>query len=185
MLRHVGLVIGLWLSTVVPGHAFFQDPATGFGLTPPAGWNAAPSSGRRQFDVGVTVDPQAARPRKAGTGPSVCEAGFKAASGNAGLSRQEINAFVDKPEWVNLARAAIELAFHVSGQQRFMLQGYRGIEFQGRPKAGPGAENARIFMSIVETAKGRVTMVCSVDRADFAGAVPTLRAIRAGINLPR
>jgi hypothetical protein len=175
----------LLLTAISPAAAFFQDPSTGFALTPPKGWTVEQSSGRRQFDVGVTVNPDAGRPRKAGNGPAVCEAGFKASASNAGVTQKEINALVNKPEWVNLARAAIELGFHVSGQQRFTLQGYRGIEFQGRPKAGPDAENARIFMSIVETSKGRVSMVCSVVKADFASALPKLRAIRSGINLPQ
>jgi hypothetical protein len=165
--------------------AFYQDPTTGFALTPPKGWTVEQSSGRRQFDVGVTVNPDAGRPRKAGNGPGVCEAGFKAAANNAGLTQKEINDLVNKPEWVKLARTTIELVFQISGQQRFTLQGFRGIEFQGRPKAGPNAENARIFMSIVETPKGRVSMVCAIDKADFAGALPKLRAIRAGINLPQ
>jgi hypothetical protein len=180
-----GVIAAALIATTGAASAFYQDPATGFALTPPKGWTVEQSSGRRQFDVGVTVNPDAGRPRKAGIGPGVCEAGFKSAANNAGLTQKEINALVNKSEWVNLARAAVEMGFQVSGQQRFTLQGFRGIEFQGRPKAGPNAENARIFMSIVETPKGRVSMVCAVDKADYAGALPKLRAIRAGINLPQ
>ncbi len=162
----------------------FADPSTGFGIDPPAPFVAEPTS-RRQFDVGVGVKSTTGQPAPAGTGAYVCEAGFKAAPQNNALTRAEINAQMDKPEWANLARAAIELAFNVTAQQRFTLQGFRGIEFRGSPKAGPGHENARMFMSMVETPKGRVTMVCITERAGFDRALARFRAIRATLNLPK
>jgi hypothetical protein len=165
--------------------AFSTDPATGFGINPPAPFVAERTTNRRQFDVGVGVKSTTGAPATVGTTPYVCEAGFKAATQNNDLSRDEINAFMDKPEWVNVARATMELVFSITSQQRFTLEGYRGIEFRGRPKEGPGAENVRMFMSIVETAKGRTSMICVTDRAGFNNALPRFRAIRATINLPK
>ncbi len=148
----------------------FSDPASGFGIAPPAPFVAEATS-RRQFDVGVGVKSTTGKPAPAGTAPYVCEAGFKAAPQNNSLSRAEINAQMDKPEWANLIRATIELAFNVTAQQRFTLQGFRGVELRGSPKAGPGHENARMFMSMVETPKGRVTMVCVTERNGFERAL--------------
>lgn len=178
------LVIASSLAAV-PAAAFYSDPASGFGIRPPAPFVAEQTTNRRQFDVGVGVKSSTGRPAPAGTGAYVCEAGFKAAPQNNGLTREAINAQMDKPEWANLARATIELAFNVTAQQRFTLEGYRGIEFRGSPKAGPGAENARMFMSMVETAKGRVTMVCLTDKSQFDRALPQFRAVRGTINLPK
>jgi hypothetical protein len=165
--------------------AFSTDPATGFGIRPPAPFVAEQTTNRRQFDVGVGVKSTTGSPAPAGSGAYVCEAGFKAAAQNNRLSRDEINAFMDKPEWVNVARATMELAFAINAQQRFTLEGYRGIEFRGQPKGGPGAENVRMFMSIVETAKGRTTVICLTDKAAFGKVLPQFRAIRASINLPK
>lgn len=162
----------------------FADAATGFGITPPAPFVAEQTS-RRQFDVGAGVKSTTGKPAPAGTGAYVCEAGFKAAAQNNDLTREQINAQMDKPEWRKLARSAIELAFNVTAEQRFTLQGFRGLEFRGSPKAGPGHEEARMFMSMVETPKGRVTMVCVTERRGFERAVPQFRAIRAAINLPK
>jgi hypothetical protein len=162
----------------------FGDPATGFGLSAPAPFSVEPVT-RRQFDVGVGVRSSTGVPPSVGADPYICQAGFKAASQNAGLSRAELNAFAAKPEWRNLMRAAIELAFQVTAEGSFTLSGYRGIELQARPKAGPGAENVRALMSIVETAKGRTTMICLTDRASFARALPRFRALRAGLTIPQ
>ena len=168
-----------------PSRAFaFEDPATGFGIAPAAPFSAEPDR-RPPFDVWAGVKSATGKPEIRGTGKFICEAGFKAAPENAKLSRDDINALVDKPEWMNHARTALELAFHIDDQQRFALQGYRGFEFQGRPKSGPGAEDARMFLSMVETAKGRTTMICVTAASGFEAAVAQFREIRATINLPK
>ncbi len=172
------------LSSSTMAQTAFADPATGFGIAPRAPFISEPTS-RRQFDVGVGIKSTTGQPAPAGVAPYVCEAGFKAAPQNNGLSREAINAQMDKPEWANLVRATIELAFTVTAQQRFTLQGYRGIELRGAPKAGPGHEEARMFMSMVETPKGRVTMVCVTERNGFARALPQFRALRATLTLPK
>ena len=172
---------GLLLSLPASAQNGLSDAATGFAIAPPAPFVAEPTS-RRQFDVGGGIKSTTGKPAPAGTGAYVCEAGFKAAAQNNDLTRDQINAQMDKPEWRRLARAAIELAFNVTAERRFTLQGFRGLEFQGSPKAGPGHEEARMFMSMVETPKGRVTMVCVTERTGFDRALPQFRAIRATIH---
>ncbi len=182
--RLIPLAAALLLSQPASARAPFLDPATGFGIAPPAPFVAEPTS-RRQFDVGVGIKSATGSPAPAGVAPYLCETGFKAAPQNNALTRSEINAQMDRPEWANLARATIELAFAVTAQQRFTLQGFRGLEFRGAPKAGPGHEEARMFMSMVETPKGRVTMVCVTERNGFARALPQFRALRATLTLPK
>ena len=181
------LALVVLASVILAAPAFaqgsFADATTGFSIAPPAPFVAEQTT-RRQFDVGAGVKSTTGKPAPAGTGAYVCEAGFKAAAQNNDLTREQINAQMDKPEWRKLARAAIELAFNVTAEQRFTLQGFRGLEFTGSPKAGPGHEEARMFMSLIETPKGRVTMVCVTERSGIARAIPQFRAIRATINLP-
>jgi hypothetical protein len=180
----IGIVAGALLCSPVQAQRF-TDPGSGFAVNPPAPFTTEQTSNRRQFDVGVGISSTTGRPRLAGSGRYVCEAGFKAAPQNASLSRAEINALVDKPEWVNIAKATFELIFRVTSQRRFTLEGYRGLEFEAIPKAGPGAEDVRVFISVVETAKGRTTLLCLTQKDDYKAARPQFRAIRGSINLPK
>ncbi len=177
------MVFGV-LSTPLAAQGRFVDPNSGFGLTVAAPFTVEPTS-RRQFDVGAGVKSSTGRPPVVGTGQFICEAGFKAAAQNNSLTRQEINAFVQKPEWRKLARAAIELGFKVTAERTFMLDGFRGIEYQARPKSGPGANDVRTLMSIVETSKGRTTVLCLTDKRAFRTSLATFRTLRNGLTLPQ
>jgi hypothetical protein len=161
----------------------FLDPSTGFGIRTAPPYTVEPTS-RRQFDVGVGVRSNTGEPPAVGAGPYICEAGFKAASQNNGLTRTEINELIGKPEWRKAARSIIELGFNVTGESTFTLAGFRGVEYEVTPKAGPGAENIRALMSIIETAKGRVTVACLTDRGAFGRAKPQFRNIRSMVTLP-
>jgi hypothetical protein len=162
----------------------FSDPSSGLGLAVPAPFTVEPVT-RRQFDVGFGVKSSTGTPPSVGTDPFICQGGFKAASQNAGLTREEINAFIAKPEWRNVVRATIELAFTITAERSFTLAGFRGIELQARPKMGPGADDVRALMSIVETSKGRTTLICLTNRQSFARALPQFRAVRAGLTIPQ
>jgi hypothetical protein len=164
--------------------AEFSDLSTGFAIRPPAPFTAEPTT-RRQFDVGVGIKSGNGSLAPAGSSAFVCEAGFKAAAGNNTLSVQEINAFVDKPEWRKLIRSTFELIGTVRSERRFTLEGYRGIELQVTPKAGPDASNVRLFVSMVETAKGRTTLICNTVRSDLAKGLPQFRAIRSSMTVPK
>jgi hypothetical protein len=162
----------------------FTDPVTGFGITVRAPFTVEPTS-RRQFDVGIGVKSSTGLPPLVGTGQYVCEAGFKAASQNNDLTRTEINAFVQKPEWRKVARAVIELGFTVTSERTFMLSGFRGIEYHARPKFGPGAEEVRGLVSMVETSRGRTTVLCLTDRRAFQRSLATFRSLRSAVIIPQ
>ena len=167
-----------------PADARVSDTTSGFSIDPPAPFVAERTTNRPQFDVGVGIRSSNGVPPSAGTSSFVCEAGFKAAPQNASLTRAEINALVDKPEWVNLAKAAFELVFSITSQRRFTLQGYRGMEFQAVPKGGPGGANVRVLISLVETPKGRTTLFCLTQAPAYGVARQQFRAIRSSITLP-
>ncbi|MGL4496941.1 MAG: hypothetical protein ACRCUX_14110, partial [Beijerinckiaceae bacterium] len=156
-------ILSAWAA--LTGAAFaFSDSATGFAVAPPAPFTTEPTQ-RRQFDVGAGVISPAGKPPIVGETKYICEAGFKSAPQNASLTRAQINTMIESKEWVNLARAALELAFSIEAQNHFTLRGYRGMEFHARPKLGPGHENVRMSVSMVETPKGRVTVICGTTRA--------------------
>jgi hypothetical protein len=178
-----GLVAAPLLAPVM-AQAQFADPSTGFAIAPPAGFSTQPTT-RRQFDVGVGIAAISGTPGAAGTSAFVCEAGFKAAAANNQLTVAEINALIDKPEWRKLIRSTFELIGTVTAERRFTQEGYRGIELQVTPKAGPDAANVRMVVSMIETARGRTTLLCNTTRKDIGKGLPQFRAIRASLTLPK
>ncbi|MGL4812637.1 MAG: hypothetical protein ACRCXM_12750 [Beijerinckiaceae bacterium] len=183
-------ILGAWAA--LTGAAFvvsaapasaFSDSATGFAVAAPEPF-LIEKTDRGQFDVGVGIRSATGKPSVAGETKYLCETGFKSAPQNASLTREAINAMVEQAQWVNNARRAIEFVFRVDAQNYFRLQGYQGIEFHVRPKSGHAADTVRMTMSMVETPKGRVTFLCSTKTPEFNAALPTFRAIRAGVTLP-
>lgn len=169
------------LASAVPARA--QYSASGFAIAPPAPFVTAPVKNPR-FDVGAGFNSRTGKPAKAGTSANLCEAGFKFAAANNALSREQINGLMTSPERVKQMRSAIEMLFAISSQTPFTLQGHNGLEFIGTPRMGPGAAEARIFISMIETQAGRMTMVCSTTAADIGTATHQFRAIRATITMP-
>jgi hypothetical protein len=160
----------------------FSDEATGFAISAPEPFVVQPVP-HRSVDVGVGVTSTTGFPNTSGS-DYLCQAGYKATSSNAGLTQDDINRLVDGQNWVAIARRSFETLFSIDHEERFTLDGFRGIEFQGVPKRGPGANEARVFISMVESVKGRVTMVCSTSGPDHPKAVSDFRAIRSTIKLP-
>jgi hypothetical protein len=160
------------------------DSATGFAITPPDSFSVHRTSNRRQFDVGVGIRAKGDSASARSDGGFLCEAGFKSAPQNASLTREQINAFVDDPDWRNLVRANLRMIFEIVTEEPFTLQGYRGVELTLRPKSAAGGGDVRLFMSLVETPKGRTTMVCYSSASGISAALGTFRGLRQTIRLP-
>jgi hypothetical protein len=162
----------------------FSDGRTGFSINPPAPYYAE-ASRRRQFDVGASIQSRTGFPPIAGNSGAVCDAGFKATSANAGMSPAELQAVVESSEWRELVRRPISTVFLIQSESLFTSEGYRGIEFTLVPKAGPDAAGTRLALSMVETARGRVTIVCGTSNTAFEQVRNDFRAIRSSMTLPK
>ena len=160
------------------------DGGAGFSVAPPPPFLAKPIR-HGKFDVAVQINSKTAKPAPVGASKSLCIAGFKATNANRHLSRAQINAVMNGPRFEAITRKTLGIIFDISAVNRFSLQGHTGLELQAAPKFGPGAENARVLFSIIDTSKGRVIMVCNTSKAEFKPAIGSFRAIRATINLPR
>ena len=183
-LAAVVVILSSLLAQPVLAQDRFRDASTGFAITVPAPF-AVERTKRRQFDVGVGLRTTTGSPPLVGTGQFICEAGFKAASQNNDLTREEINDFIQQPEWRKLARATIGLVFNVTKERTFMLAGFRGVEYQARPKFGPGAEDVRTLISIIETPKGRTSIICLTNKKTFQSSLALFRSVRNGVTLPQ
>jgi hypothetical protein len=89
-----------------------------------------------------------------------------------------------KREWLNVHKSLFEMTGTVSDLVPFDHQGYTGIEMTITPKAGPAAESIRMFVSTVETPKGRTALICIAEKHSIAAALPQFRAVRAAIRAP-
>lgn len=161
----------------------FEDSASGLRVAVPEGFRATP--GRHPgYDVAVGLDPVSGTPRRAGTGPHLCQLAWVSAPQNARLTQDEINRLSTTPEREATIRSAMERAFVVEALRPFTLGKVAGTELTGTPRAGPGAGEARVLTSLAETPRGRMTMICAVHRGDEAAGMAVLRRLRDGVRLP-
>ena len=177
-------VLAAALADAPLGAQTVADSATGFAITPPDSFSVHRTTNRTQFDVGFGIRAKGDSASGGTDGGFLCEAGFKSAPQNASLTREQINVLVDDPDWRNLVRANLNLVFDIVMEEAFTLQGYRGVEVTLRPKAAPGNPDLRLFMSLVETPKGRTTMLCNSSASGIAAALGTFRGLRQAIRLP-
>ena len=160
------------------------DPATGFGVTPPAPFTveaAAPASN----DVAFGVNTPEASPARAGTSPYLCKIGFKRTGLNSTVDQAAINERVAGKQWRDVSRKVLERMFTITAEEPLMHGAAAGVEYQVTPKYGPNAEAVRSYIGLIETPKGRVLTSCATTATDYPKALDAFRAIQRGIALPR
>ena len=162
----------------------YGDAATGLSVAPPAGFRAEAGKPHPQFDVTIDIGSKTSTPKAVNSTGQLCTLGFKRAPQNAQLTREIVNEQMAKPDWQQLYRNMFETIGTVSDLKLFEHQGFTGIELVVTPKAGPNAQNVRMFTSTMETAKGRTALICVTDQASLAAALPQFKALRATIHAP-
>lgn len=186
MTRSLRLSIAL-AAFVVAGSAAAQsygDAATSLSVAPPAGFKAEAGKPHPQFEVTIDISSKTGTPKAVNNNGQLCTLGFKSAAQNAKLTRELVNEQMAKPEWQQLYRDMFETIGTVSDFKLFEHQGFAGVELIVTPKAGPNAQNVRMFTSTLETAKGRTALICATDSAGLAAALPQFKALRATIHAP-
>lgn len=166
------------------GAQSYGDPATNLSVSPPKPFVGKAGKPHPQFDVTIDIDSTTGTPKAVNADGRLCTLGFKPAPQNAQLNREIINAQMAKPEWQQLYRDMFETIGTVSDLKLFEHQGFNGIELVVTPKAGPNAENIRMFTSTLETPKGRTALICVTDQAGLAASLTQLKALRATIHAP-
>lgn len=178
-----GLLASPFLAPAALGQQAYKDPATGLTVTVPPGYKLTPAS----FDGAATsfgIDPESGSPPVAGTSKHVCQINFKATTGNAGLSQPTINRLMRTAEWRKTAVATVGNVFHVDATRYVTVQGVTGLQFDARPKFGPGHEDARLMGVLFDTAQGRTIGFCGTNRASWRTASPTFRQILSRVGAP-
>ena len=171
------------LAMISPAFALTGE-TTGFGVDPPAAYMASPAS-RPSQDILYAVDSTTGKPSLAGTSKHLCGASLKASPSNASLSQAELNKGVDLAEWREQARSALRDLGPIDSESVFALNNARGVEYVVYPDKGPDAGKVALFLSIIETPKGRVSLSCATVREGFDVAVKDFKTIRSKITLPK
>lgn len=166
------------------GHVFAEpvrDEASGLVITAPAGYTAQKIDGGYRYAASYAV-------RKADPNDPGCRVGFQVSPQNAGLSQAEINAFTAKPEWNDLIKATLALYYDVLSVQPFEQDGLSGAAVVGdiKPVEGqPTLGEARSYFVLLDTPKGRTTVVCVAGRAQFDARRPEFEAVARSVQPPR
>lgn len=166
------------LATAIP----FEDPQTGLVLDPPAPFVIVPAtSSTHKLAVGVVST--SGKPATSPGNPYLCELLYDPVTGNAAMTQAEMNLLVQDPAWIEQAAAPLERGFSIDSKGTFELKGALGVEIVGTPKPG-GPSKSGIFVSLLDTPVGRMTLNCATPAAGMPDALPALRAIRASITPP-
>jgi hypothetical protein len=112
----------------------------------------------------------------------LCQVGFKAERESAAFTQEEINLQVEQPEWLEGVAQALSRSFEVTARQTFVLHGATGVELVGKPR--DAAQGSGVFVSMIDTPKGRTTLNCATRPDEIDAAVNQFRLIRTGITPP-
>lgn len=163
-----------------------RDEATGLAVAPPQGYTARKAAGDPRYAAVYAV-------QKEGEDDTGCKIAFQPTIFEQGTAepaptQEEINDFTRKKEWIDLIRATLALRYEVATVEPFELQGLSGaqvvadfkpIEGQAKPP------EVRSYLVVLDTPKGRTTIVCVGDKADFDSRRPEFEAIARGVSPPR
>lgn len=160
----------------------YSDPESGLGVTAPSGYevNAMPARGKN----GVVVSVKRASDRDTG-----CQVGFAEAPANNKYSQKDINAQMETREHQELARATIGVLYETKKIETFKSGEVTGLVITAdiKPREGipPRAQEISNLMILLETPKGRTSVVCVGEKSDFAKRRPEFEQIARGATLPR
>ena len=162
-----------------------KDEATGLSVEPPAGYTARKAEGDPRYAAVYAV-------QKEGEDDTGCKIAFQPtpppASGEPALSQDDINAFTRKKEWTDLIRATLALRYDVTSVEPFDKQGLSGAAVVADFKAVEGEEKppaVRSYLVVIDTPKGRTTIVCVGDKAGFDKRRPEFEAVARSVSPPR
>lgn len=159
-----------------------SDAKSGLRIDPPAGYEAKPLPARGANSVIFQVK----KPSDADTG---CQVGYAEAPQNAGLAQADINTLMKSKEHQEVAKTAIASLYQTNSVEAFDHGEVTGIEMISdiKPREGfpPRAQEIRNMMIILETPKGRASVVCVGEKKDFDQRRAEFRQLAQGVTLPK
>ncbi|WP_417310094.1 hypothetical protein [Devosia sp.] len=162
----------------------FEDDATGLAVDASDAW-----TGARAEDDGADAmfgfTARSGTPPIAGNSGYLCAVNFTAAPQNGDLSQAEINEMIISDNWQEMSRSILSQVMIIDTAEPFMRDGVRGFEFTATPRVGPDAQAVRLYLTMLETPKGRTAQSCATTRDAFETALPMFRELRDGTTPPK
>jgi protein TonB len=162
----------------------YSHPSTGFTLDVPFPFKIARPRKDSNYDILVDVVSLLNSPPVAGTSKALCGVGFKAASPDAGLSQD----MIDAPDAIQARIDAMKnsqsiLRSRIEETRIFDQHGAKGIEFVIAPGSGPDHKNIRQYISLLDLPRGRITVSCATRLDEMPKALDVFHVIRDGAAL--
>ncbi|MBO1080399.1 hypothetical protein [Roseomonas haemaphysalidis] len=158
-----------------------REAATGLIVDPPAGYAVQAQAPDQQHAARLSVK----RPTDTDGG---CQIGFSATAANARFTQPQINAITGGSAWQDAAKAALAPVYDITETRVVDFGNTRGLELQAdfkqRRELPPRAQQVRSYFAIMETPRGRTTVVCVADRSDFTARLSDFTAIAHGTTPP-
>lgn len=176
----IAAALGLIASAAVAAEPLRDDPS-GLVVLPPEGYQATKTEADPRYAAVFAV-------QKAGESDTGCKVAFQAAPQNGTLSQEEINAFAQKKEWIDLIKATLALRYDVASVDPFEQGGVAGaaVVADFKPVEGePRASEVRSYLVLLDTPKGRTTVVCVGDKAGFDTRKGEFEAVARSVSPPR
>lgn len=172
--------VGAALSAGPAGAEALRDEATGLSVQPPEGYAAKRAEADPRYAAVYAV-------QKGDEVDTGCKVAFQAAPQNATLSQAEINAFTQKKEWIDLIKATLALRYEVASVEPFEQGGRSGAAVVADFKPLDGdteAGEVRSYLVLLDTPKGRTTVVCVGDKAGFDARKSEFEAVARAVTPP-
>jgi hypothetical protein len=184
---HVFAVLAIVLTG--PGGAAAQsaaeragEAASGFAVTPPAGYAAKPDAPMSPLEVAISV----ARTDEPDTH---CRVSFEAIPGFSQYSQGELNGEAERPNFDAFYRDSVGAFYAVGAVAHFDHAGIRGAVIDAVSRARPATQGwreglpTRIFM--LYTPKGLTKATCSAVPAAYEARRGEFEAVARALTVPR
>jgi hypothetical protein len=158
------------------------EAASGFAVTPPAGYLAKPDTPMSPLEVAISV-------ARADEPDTQCRVSFEAIPGFSQYTQDELNREADRPNFDAFYRDSVGAFYTVGMVAHFDHAGIRGAVIDAVSRARPatpgwrGGLPTRIFM--LYTPKGLTKSTCSAVPATFEARRRELEAVARAVTVPR
>lgn len=154
--------------------------ASGFAITPPAGYVAKPSSTASPSRLAL----QLTKPTEPGV---TCEVSFEVLPGFQHFSQEMLNRQTDNPDWEAFYREGLGDFYTIGSVERFDHADVRGAVVRGISKSKPmirnWASDQPTLIFIFYTPKGASKIACVAPEPIFEARRPEFEAVARGITL--
>ena len=134
------------------------------------------------YDLVLRINPTGNFPRRAAGEDFLCEISWKWVPSQQARTQQWLNDRWTDEVVMTQALGAFTSFMQVKSDQTFTLEDVVGKELIGPMRKNPSTV---VVISIANTPRGRVQMLCMLRAAEAEAALPVLRSIRDTIRLPK